>query len=196
MQTQTFQQFGAATAVDKSGLVRGVSVITANVEAKGHNLFTDRKTLQSVFEVAKGFTDGVKVKADHGSGVGSIIGVLRNFRIEGDHLRADLHLVKSHRDLAYHAEIIQTQPSNIGLSIAFSYTTEVIDKKAFVRVTDLFSCDLVNSPAANPNGLFSTDTTPRTFGQAVAQFCLGGMTPAQAVEKAVHQHTALYETYR
>jgi hypothetical protein len=139
----------------------------------------------------------VKVKADHGGGVGSIIGVARNFRIEGNHLRADLQLAKSHRDFSYFVELIETQASNIGMSIAFAYTTEDIGGKPFVRVTDLWSVDLVSQPAANPNGLFSESTTaPRTFGRAVASFCLGGMTQAQAVEMAVKQHPGLYTEWR
>jgi hypothetical protein len=83
------------------------------------------------------------------------------------------------------------------MSIAFAYTTEDIGGKPFVRVTDLWSVDLVSQPAANPNGLFSESTTaPRSFGRAVASFCLGGMTQVQAVEMAVKQHPGLYTEWR
>jgi hypothetical protein len=50
MNSTTLQaQFQATSAVDKTGLVLGVSVVTAGVCAKGHDLYTDGKTLQSAY---------------------------------------------------------------------------------------------------------------------------------------------------
>lgn len=190
--------FNLRSNVDRNGLVRGVSVITANVEAKGHGMYTDAKTLSTTLSVASAFKEGVKVKMDHSHGIDRIVGSISNFRIEGQQLRGDLQLLTSHPAYPTIAELIQRQPSTIGLSISFSMTTEEINKKRFIRVDDLFSCDLVENPACNPSGLLSTRTTPppQTFGAAVAQLAMErGLGMGSAVELAVRAFPELHKNY-
>jgi hypothetical protein len=55
-------------------------------------------------------------------------------------------------------DIAQNAPDACGLSIAFEFTRASRDGEDFIRVTKLFSVDLVDSPAANPGGLFSAHT--------------------------------------
>jgi hypothetical protein len=147
--------------VDKSGFIPGVSVITAGVEAKGHKKFTDKKTLESVLACVKTY-GAVKVKAGHDGDFDKIVGSLGNFRISGDQVLADLQLLQSHPLFQSTLEICRMMPESIGMSISFSFSSEEIEGKAYVRCTELYSVDLVSSPAANPRGLFSSVPLPIT----------------------------------
>ena len=152
-----------------SGIIEGVSVITEG-EAKGHGLQIDATTLQQVKACADQFSDGVQVKIDHGTGFDSIVGVLKNFRIEGKKLLADLHLLKSHELRERVLEISETMPGSIGLSVAFSGANEKSGSKVFARCEELYSVDFVDRPAANPSGLFhrGVDSPAKGMAETVA----------------------------
>jgi hypothetical protein len=143
-----------------SGVIYGVSVITMG-EAQGKNAGTwiDKTTLSQIHSVASKFKDGVKVKMsmsrEHDGSVGQIVGVLKNFRTEGDRERADFHLLKSDENFAKIIEMSSTMPSEFGFSVVIPKELEEKDDKQFLRCSDIYSIDLVEAPAANPNGLFS-----------------------------------------
>ena len=139
-----------------SGIIRACSVITANCEARGHDLSIDMRTLVTVAAAAKAFAHGVKVKVDHGTGLDGIIGSLKDFRLSGQKLVADLHLLRTHPGRDRVLELAGSIPESFGLSISFSGTPEIIDGKKFARCSELYSIDLVSDPAANPDGLFET----------------------------------------
>lgn len=140
------------------GVIYGVSVITEG-EVKGHDMWADAKTLKSVLASAQSYEGGLKVKLDHGDSIGSIIGTLQNFRIDGSQLRADLYLLKNSEHYDYVLELASSIPEQVGMSIAFSYETDDPDDDdlpmPMVRCLEIYSCDLVDSPAANAGGLFS-----------------------------------------
>jgi hypothetical protein len=150
-----------ASAVDADkGVILGVAVITAGPArghfdwASGNPLYADAKTLQEVKSCAETYSGGLKVKFNHGSGVGDIVGSLRNFRIDGDILRADFYALQTSPNRAYLFEIAATMPESFGLSISFSGKPEENDDKSFARCAEIYSADFVDEPAANPNGLF------------------------------------------
>ena len=160
--------FSTATgsSVDhKEGMLRGVSVITEG-DAKGHALQIDAKTLEQVKACAETYADGLRVKMDHYTGIDAMVGVLKNFTIDGAQLRADMTLIKAHSDFAKIMEMAETMPGAFGLSIAFSGAPEggYDGATLFARCTEIYSCDIVDIPAANPTGLFSEsmNTTPDT----------------------------------
>lgn len=138
------------------GVIHGVSVITAGI-AQGHNLQIDSKTLDEVLSVAKTHTDGIKVKFgnDHKSGVNATIGALKNFRRDGDQIRADLHLLKSCPEYGQILEMAEKLPNEFGLSAVFSGEHVKEKEISLARCSEIYSVDLVSDPAANPNGLFS-----------------------------------------
>jgi hypothetical protein len=140
----------------EKGLIRGISVITVGPVA-GHEFYADSETLKTVMASAKEY-NGLKVKLNHGSDVGSIVGYLDSFRIDGDQLRADFHLLQSSDHSNYVLELASTVPEQVGMSIAFSFESEKVEGLPFpaVRCIEIYSCDLVDSPAANAGGLFST----------------------------------------
>ncbi len=135
-------------------IIEGVSVISVG-EAKGHGLFVDATTLQEVKACAESYAGGVKVNLDHGAGIKDIVGFCDNFRIVGDKLIADLNLLQNAEKRAYVLEIAEKLPDTFGISIAFSGPVREINGKRFASCTELYSADLVQTPAANPTGLFS-----------------------------------------
>jgi hypothetical protein len=142
----------------EESVIEGVCVVTAGVEARGHDEYTDEFTLKTFQDCAQTHSDGVKVKMGHGSGVSSIVGSLRNFRTQGGKLLADLHLLKSNPMREHIMEIAETIPGSFGLSVSFSGFCEEIGGKEFARCIELYSVDIVDRPAANPSGLFSIDS--------------------------------------
>jgi hypothetical protein len=148
----------AADSIDaQAGVIRGVAVITAGNLRPGdvRNFSIDRTTLVQVKECAEQYNGGLKVKMNHESGAGDIVGTLHNFRIEGDVLRADLHLLEHTKHRAYILEIAQKIPDTFGLSIAFSGPKEKAGERFLARCREIYSADIVDEPAANPSGLFS-----------------------------------------
>ena len=135
-------------------IIEGVSIISVG-EAKGHGLFVDDITLQEVKACAESYAGGVKVNLDHGAGIKDIVGFCDNFRIIGKKLVADLNLLETAEKRAYVLEIASRMPDTFGISIAFSGPVRELDGRSFASCTELYSADLVQTPAANPTGLFS-----------------------------------------
>jgi hypothetical protein len=135
-------------------IIEGVSIISVG-EAKGHGLFVDDITLQEVKACAESYAGGVKVNLDHGAGIRDIVGFCDNFRIVGEKLVADLNLLETAEKRAYVLEIAERMPDTFGISIAFSGPVREKDGRSFASCTELYSADLVQTPAANPTGLFS-----------------------------------------
>jgi hypothetical protein len=135
-------------------IIEGVSIISVG-EAKGHGLFVDDVTLQEVKACAESYAGGVKVNLDHGAGIKDIVGFCDNFRIVGKKLVADLNLLETAEKRAYVLEIAERMPDTFGISIAFSGPVREKDGRSFASCTELYSADLVQTPAANPTGLFS-----------------------------------------
>jgi hypothetical protein len=147
----------AAGAIDTElGIIRGVSLITEG-PALGHGVMIDAKTLQQVKAAADLYSGGLKVKLDHNSGAGEIIGFISNLRIVGPKLLGDLNLLASSPHRGYVLEIAQKIPDTFGLSIAFSGPSEPSSDKLTIlqRCSEIYSVDLVSEPAANPDGFFS-----------------------------------------
>jgi hypothetical protein len=163
MQKHTFFAAATGSRVDReSGVLRGVSVITEG-EAKGHGMIVDGITLDQVKSCAETYVDGLRVKMDHYTGIDAMVGVLRDFVIDGTQLRADLHLIKSHEDFEKIMEMAETIPGAFGLSISFSGESDRIPVSGVegvlieaARCMEIYSADIVDQPAANPTGLFQS----------------------------------------
>jgi hypothetical protein len=137
-----------------SDVIEAVSIISIG-EAKGHGLYVDAQTLREVKACAETYAGGVKVNLDHGAGIKDIIGFVDNFRIIGEKLLGDLNLLQNADRRAYVLEIAEKLPDTFGISIAFSGPVREIGGKSFASCEELYSADLVQTPAANPTGLFS-----------------------------------------
>ena len=135
-------------------VIEGVSIISIG-EAKGHGLYVDEQTLMEVKECAESYKGGVKVNLDHGAGIKDIVGYVNNFRIVGSQLLGDLNLLQTSPMRDYVLEISNKLPDTFGISIAFSGPIREVNGMDFASCTELYSADLVQTPAANATGLFS-----------------------------------------
>lgn len=162
MKTTRFQTLNPTSIDAEKSTIFGVSVITKGI-AKGHDLIVDETTLTQVVKCGNGSKNGIKVKVGHDSGVEEIVGRLTNFRIEEDKVLADLELLSSSPRRDFIFEIAQKTPEAVGLSIAFEGKPETANGQQMARCTRLRSVDLVDEPAANPDGLFevAVDETPK-----------------------------------
>lgn len=166
------------------GIIYGVSVITIG-EAKGHDVFVDEKSINQILQLAKQKPDGVKVKADHGTGILAVTGKLTNFRKDGEKIRADLELMKSDENYDKFLEMADKMPNEFGLSVSTEAKSEEIDGKKFIRFVELESVDLVNNPAAN-NGLFSAKTKqPKSMIDKTELCKLLKLDPEAATEQEI-----------
>jgi hypothetical protein len=152
-------------------VIEGVSVISIG-EAKGHDVFVDKQTLLEVKACAESYRGGVKVNLDHGAGIKDIVGYCTNFRIVGDKLLADLNLLESSHMKEYVLEISTKLPDTFGISISFSGPPRESNGIYFASCAELYSADLVQTPAANATGLFSftakqVDTFPKQMAETI-----------------------------
>ena len=148
---------GFVGQIDEStGVIHDVAVITEG-RALGHGVNIDATTIEQVKAQAETYSGGLKVKMDHGGGAADIVGYLTDFRIAGNKLIANFHVLQNTPHRAYIFEIAEKIPDTFGMSIAFSGPTEMAsDKKTVLqRCSEIYSCDLVSEPAANADGLFS-----------------------------------------
>jgi len=133
-----------------NGVVKGATICTAGIEAKGHGLKTDDVLLRQLLVSARK-KGAVPVGLDHKSGVKGTAGAATNFRISGNKLLADIEFFKTHADFPLVMDQLSTLGNTMGISASF--TGEADGDRA--RCNDLLGCDVVKWPAACPTGLFS-----------------------------------------
>src|SRR5437762_1289256 len=134
-------------------------------EARGHNLKVDETLLsQLASEIQRRIR--VPVKLNHRGGLDTVIGWIQNARLAASKLVGDLELLPSGRHYEFVRDLVRQFGSSIGLSPAFSGAGEVLrDGTTAARCRELHSIDLVESPAANPTGLFEAN-----FNGSVIEF--------------------------
>ena len=160
----------------------GVSILEVG-EAKGHDLFVDKTSLETALKIMQKAKNGVKIKMNHGSGLEAVCGFARNPRIEGDKLVADLRLLRNSPHYGLIKEMASEAPDQFGISLAFVNESETINGKDYIRPQSIASADLVSSPAAT-NGLFEEMVK---FMEKLGYVSGGKAIPAvvkQAVEEA------------
>lgn len=170
----------SAEAVDSIlGLIRGCTVMKADVQAAGKfvmldakgiitrdeeqctkriPVFTDAKTLDTLMAAAKVAGKRIKMREDHDDSVGARAGYVDGFKRvtdeSGDRVATDLHVFRSYRNRAVMLETAAETPEEIGLSIDFRPTFELVGDKALMRVAELYAVDVVDEGAVTPDGLF------------------------------------------
>lgn len=177
-----------------NAVIRGVSVITGGLVARGHGLAVDATTLGQMFQCARA-KEKIPVKVDHKSGAAAICGFLTNFRLDENKLKADWYLLESHPQKDQILEVAQRMPHGVGLSAAFVSPDNGEPGKA--RCEELISVDYVTLPAANPDGLFSAQPKERRLtgvervrrvihaaGQGAESGALGGLVVGGLLKRA------------
>jgi hypothetical protein len=164
----------------------GISVATVG-PALGHEMFVDDVTLLQAEQAGQAGSP-VKVFVDHDESIDSLIGLLNNFRIEEDQLRADLELLSAHPQAEFYAEILSKAPGRVGFSMAFSGKPEEMGDRRFARVENLVSVDLVSRPAANREGVFRAGSEPVQVDTSAE-----GMTESSVTEQVEFDAKAAIE---
>lgn len=166
----------------KEGVIRGVSLITGGIQAKGHPLICDETTIREFYAACEE-KGQVKTKANHKSGVKEVNGYLTNFQIvpcaTGIKCTGDWHLLKKDPNYEHTLEIAERMPGTVGLSGSFTSPKgkekgEVTKFGKAARVKEVLSVDFVTDPAANPDGLFevgddSVDTEEKDMAKTTEQ---------------------------
>lgn len=186
----------------KSGLIQNVSIIKKG-DALGHGMFIDDVFLAQVADSIGVDGIKARFTHPHMSsdGAGTFLGKGFGGFVEGDKVLADLHFSKTsrktpkHGDLGgYVMEMGEETPDCIGLSIAFrfdpaeenNFVEEHTEKGEFkspdpmnknnyphARLKRLLAVDVVDSPAANDDGLFSAENNFLSLAEDSILYVLG-----------------------
>jgi hypothetical protein len=140
---------GSPRVDDVSGIIKNVSVITEGPSLNGWT--ADAQTLRTLAALGNAAPSGVQTKLNHTDDAENIVGTVRNFRVLGNQLVGDLHLITAHESFGAIIETAETAPAAFGLSI----TTDPTLVAGVLRPKAFYSCDLVTAPAANPGGLLA-----------------------------------------
>ena len=201
---------GEELIVDRdAGIIYGYSVIQTG-EALGHDMLIDEVTLEQVLNLGQAAgSKGIKSRFAHpplfGDAIGKFLGRSKNFRRDGERIRADLHLSPTafntpHGDLAtYVLDLAESDPNAFGASIVSRGQREQQRDKygdvkrgkdgkpllPFYRVESLKAVDIVDDPAANRDGLAS-DGLPEVAVRQITSY-LDALTASGASEAVVRQ---------
>ncbi len=200
--------------IDKqNGIIRNVSVCTSG-KVKGHGLEIEPEFIRQLHAQGESSHDGVKARFGHpnnfGDALGTLVGVFRNFKLSADQTQvyADLFLSRSAKVSPvgnlydYVLELAESHPKHFGTSIVnympklYQYNNEgqqiqVNDYSDYIPGKSLFmslgffeACDLVDSPAANPAGLFNSNqlkknSIPMKIKETIKKFFAEGSEEPQ-----------------
>lgn len=185
------------------GVIRGASIITQG-EALGHDMWIDGEFLAAVTAAIDTSATGIKARFTHpglsSDGLGQYLGKVRNARLRGKQVIADLHFAESSTktpdgNLAdYVMTLAEETPEDFGISIVFDVDAEAMqaftetntqggryvspdeDNKEnypHARMRDLRAADVVDTPAANPSGLFHREQQAAVDAEGLMSFALG-----------------------
>ena len=194
-----FAALAAQTTLTKEALaanpfVPGVSLMTIG-QAKGHSVWheatesylpewVDARTLQTIADAAFAAGGKVRSKDGHYGGLGDSLGIIANIRVDADKARGDLTLLNTYEEFEHLCNLIATAPETFGMSLDCCREHEIIDGKAYIRITEIFTCDLVDAPAANKS-LFDSKQKPNMADPITpAPAAPAASTPAPAATPA------------
>lgn len=141
------------TVDDANGVLRGVVLLTGNKTSANKTHYTPKALAEAAdrYQGAKMFIDH-RVDNRGNRSIHDFGGVYKNVRLDGDKLRADLHLLENKRSLVM--PIAKMRPDGIGLSIKDKGHGVEKDGVFFVegfapKDKTKFSIDFVDEPSVN-----------------------------------------------
>jgi hypothetical protein len=154
------EAMGGVAIDDANGVLNGVVLLTGNKESQNKTFYTSKALLeaQKRYEGAKMYIDH-SVDAKGNRSIQDFGGIYKNVRMDGERLRADLHLLESKRSLVM--SIAKMRPAGIGLSIKDRGHGIEKDGVFFVEgfaPKSAFSIDLVAEPSVNKDLFESTNS--------------------------------------
>lgn len=177
-------KFQVGSVDRENNIIHGMTLIQANREALGHEVYIDEKFVRSVVKQGKETGDvGLKARFDHPSAcfssMGTQIGRFKNFSMKGDKAVADLHLAPFAFDSnpngnlgEFLMDAAENDPDIMGNSIVFQgkepemFTAGEGDNPEDIqfmyphaRLHKLYGCDVVDEGAAT-DGMFAIKGRP------------------------------------
>lgn len=151
----------------------GAAIIQIGNVSDDRQMFADATTLQQVIQLAG---ESLRARINHDGVIGGYVGRWKNFRLDGDTVRADLQIAevaaKARGPAAegsnlseYVLSIAEEDPGAIGVSIAPKLDRPAMlaarraDGRYPIRISALRAADLVDTPAATHSGLFSAGSS-------------------------------------
>ena len=209
----------APARVDRENrVIYGVSAAQA-VEALGHGLMLDGKTLEQIVALGNAAKNGIKSRYTHpglsSDGMGKHLGRMKNFRVEGDKAVGDVYLSSAASkspdgDLAgYVMDLAEEDSAALGMSVSIGANlvwtldngsevfadnerpANALTELPVARAVELYAVDVVDEPAANRDGMFSSALwgtnvlAENMFGEFDTLLKQVGMTPEKAWEYAL-----------
>ena len=178
----------------ENNIIHGMTLIQANREALGHEVFIDEKFVRSVVKQGKETGDvGLKARFDHPSAcfssMGTQIGRFKNFSMKGDKAIADLHLAPFAFDSnpngnlgEFLMDAAENDPDIMGNSIVFAgkepemFTAgegddpnDIRFEYPHARLHTLYGCDVVDEGAAT-DGMFAIKGRPNYLAEQAEHF--------------------------
>ncbi len=164
MSTATLWTTADSSRLDReNNIIYGAALLKIGKVRDKRGWIVSRATLDQVINFANQESEGIKARFDHPSegrsSLGTFLGRWKNFRIEGDMIRADLHIAQSafktpYGDLAsYVLNMVDESPESLGVSIVAPFAADFDGQElSFSSVT---AFDIVDSPAGTDGGMFS-----------------------------------------
>lgn len=161
---------GSGIAIDReAGIIRNIAVLTAGVtkpSGDGRDPFdVDAVTLQQVADAINASAIGIKSRMTHPEldeldELPLRLGYVRNARVDGGSVRADMHFHDATSTQAITLmDIAEHDPASCGLSVAdFDAALErddIAQTGIVLRVNTIDAVDWVGTPAGNPAGMLS-----------------------------------------
>lgn len=142
-------------------IIYGAALLKIGRVRDARGWLVTRRTLEQALRFSRQQTGGVKARFDHpsktSSALGSYLGQWRDFRIDGDFLRADLHLSElafktPSGDLgSYVLDMAEFSPDSFGASISAGFAEDFDGKE--LSFSNVLAFDIVDSPAGT-DGMF------------------------------------------
>ena len=176
----------------EKGIIYNAAIVTPG-EAKGHGVQLDTEFVDTVVEQGNASKNGLKMRFGHPSmsstALGTFIGRVKNFRRDGDIARGDIFLSKEAKNAPggdlyeYALGMAENEADMFGTSIVFRPGKKYLrneegekeyegfgEEEPFVECEKLIAVDMVDDPAANPEGLFSSQFNTDTIAGQVSEF--------------------------
>lgn len=144
-----------------NNIIYGAALLKIGKVRDSRGWLVTRRTLEQVLEFSQQQANGVKARWDHpsreNSSLGAYLGQWQDFRIEGDMLRADLHLSEISfktpaGDLgSYVLDLAETSPDSFGASISGNFAEDFDGHE--LSFSSVLAFDIVDSPAGT-DGMF------------------------------------------
>lgn len=170
---------GAERVDRKAKVIYGASLMQEGDVNDDRDWTVDSGTLANALDLMQQSNAGSKARFTHpnmsADGMGTFLGRWKNPRIDGDNLRADLHLAEAafkspNGDLGtYVMDLADEDPESFGLSLATRINNEAMKKirlekqaadenwkgRTPLRFRAVHAADVVDDPAATRGGFFS-----------------------------------------